>query len=94
MRLHWIFLFLYKIFYTIDFANGVLAELLHCYLEIRRTPHMSAIHHDTSPDLRVVGKKLKDILEVLYPVHTVGKQLVLCWHFITCFQAPFFFYQR
>ena len=26
---------------------------------------MSAMHHDTSSDLRVVGDKLKDILEVL-----------------------------
>jgi len=25
---------------------------------------MSAMHHDTSSDLKVVGKKLKDILEV------------------------------
>lgn len=25
---------------------------------------MSAMHHDTSPDLRVVGSKLNDILEV------------------------------
>ncbi|KAL0308569.1 UNVERIFIED_CONTAM: Hexokinase-1 [Sesamum radiatum] len=25
---------------------------------------MSAMHHDTSPDLKVVGSKLKDILEV------------------------------
>ncbi|XP_057967363.1 hexokinase-1-like [Malania oleifera] len=31
---------------------------------ILRTPHMSAMHHDTSPDLRVVGSKLKDILEI------------------------------
>ncbi|KAF2285219.1 hypothetical protein GH714_039038 [Hevea brasiliensis] len=31
---------------------------------ILRTPHMSAMHHDTSSDLRVVGSKLKDILEV------------------------------
>lgn len=53
---------------------------------------MSAMHHDTSPDLRVVGKKLKDILEVLYPVDTVGEQLVLCWHFISCFEAFFFFF--
>uniref|UniRef100_A0A2N9IHT2 Phosphotransferase n=1 Tax=Fagus sylvatica TaxID=28930 RepID=A0A2N9IHT2_FAGSY len=28
------------------------------------TPDMSAMHHDTSPDLRVVGSKLKDILEI------------------------------
>lgn len=55
---------------------------------------MSAMHHDTSPDLRVVGKKLKDILEVLYPVDTVGEQLVLCWHFISCFEAFFFFLTR
>ncbi|KAK4415591.1 Hexokinase-2 [Sesamum alatum] len=31
---------------------------------ILRTPDMSAMHHDTSPDLKVVGSKLKDILEV------------------------------
>ncbi|KAI3670504.1 hypothetical protein L1987_87840 [Smallanthus sonchifolius] len=30
---------------------------------ILRTPEMSAMHHDTSPDLKVVGEKLKDILE-------------------------------
>lgn len=29
---------------------------------------MSAIHHDTSSDLKVVGTKLKDILEVKFPV--------------------------
>ncbi|CAK7337519.1 unnamed protein product [Dovyalis caffra] len=31
---------------------------------ILRTPHMSAMHHDASSDLRVVGSKLKDILEI------------------------------
>ncbi|XP_048321569.2 hexokinase-1 [Ziziphus jujuba] len=31
---------------------------------ILRTPNMSAMHHDTSPDLRVVGDKLRDILEI------------------------------
>ncbi|GAV87239.1 Hexokinase_1 domain-containing protein/Hexokinase_2 domain-containing protein [Cephalotus follicularis] len=31
---------------------------------ILRTPHMSAMHHDTSSDLRVVASKLKDILEI------------------------------
>ncbi|XP_057505494.1 hexokinase-1-like [Actinidia eriantha] len=31
---------------------------------ILRTPDMSAMHHDTSSDLRVVGTKLKDILEI------------------------------
>ncbi|KAL0339023.1 UNVERIFIED_CONTAM: Hexokinase-2 [Sesamum angustifolium] len=31
---------------------------------ILRTPDMSTMHHDTSPDLKVVGSKLKDILEV------------------------------
>lgn len=28
---------------------------------------MSSIHHDTTPDLKVVGTKLKDILEVRMP---------------------------
>ncbi|KAL8232413.1 hypothetical protein R6Q57_002191 [Mikania cordata] len=31
---------------------------------ILRTPEMSAMHHDTSPDLKVVGYTLKDILEI------------------------------
>lgn len=31
---------------------------------ILRTPDMSAMHHDTSYDLKVVGNKLKDILEI------------------------------
>ncbi|KAM3375029.1 hexokinase-2 [Capsicum galapagoense] len=31
---------------------------------VLRTPEMSAMHHDTSSDLRVVGDKLKDILEI------------------------------
>lgn len=31
---------------------------------IRRTPEMSAMHQDTSSDLKVVDEKLKSILEV------------------------------
>ncbi|KAK4482006.1 hypothetical protein RD792_012922 [Penstemon davidsonii] len=31
---------------------------------ILRTPEMSAMHHDTSSDLRVVGNKLKDTLDI------------------------------
>lgn len=31
---------------------------------VLRTPDMSAMHHDTSSDLKVVGEKLKDILEI------------------------------
>ncbi|XP_055831757.1 hexokinase-2 isoform X1 [Solanum dulcamara] len=34
------------------------------YKKLYRTPEMSAMHHDTSSDLRVVGDKLKDILEI------------------------------
>ncbi|XP_047327406.1 hexokinase-1-like [Impatiens glandulifera] len=31
---------------------------------ILRTPHMSAMHHDTSPDLKVVATKMNDVLEI------------------------------
>ncbi|PIA42929.1 hypothetical protein AQUCO_02000402v1 [Aquilegia coerulea] len=31
---------------------------------VLRTPVMSAMHHDTSPDLKVVGSKLKEILGI------------------------------
>lgn len=33
---------------------------------ICRTPAVSSMHHDTSSDLNVVGKKLKDILGVSF----------------------------
>lgn len=29
-----------------------------------RTPHMSAMHHETSSDLRAVANKLRDILSI------------------------------
>ncbi|KAF9616032.1 hypothetical protein IFM89_027971 [Coptis chinensis] len=38
---------------------------------ILRTPEMSAMHHDTSPDLRVVGNKLKDVLGLLLSFATL-----------------------
>ncbi|KAI8553678.1 hypothetical protein RHMOL_Rhmol05G0035200 [Rhododendron molle] len=38
---------------------------------ILRTPDMSAMHHDTSSDLKVVGSKLKNILEVSLSYHFV-----------------------
>ncbi|XP_047945131.1 hexokinase-2 [Salvia hispanica] len=43
---------------------------------ILRTPDMSAMHHDTSPDLKVVGSKLKDILEVPNSCLTMRKIVV------------------
>ncbi|XP_022754971.1 hexokinase-1-like isoform X1 [Durio zibethinus] len=46
---------------------------------ILRTPHMSAMHHDTSPDLKVVGTKLKDILEIFNTSLKMRKVIVeLC----------------
>ncbi|OAY82144.1 Hexokinase-1 [Ananas comosus] len=33
-------------------------------LFLQATPHMSAMHHDTSPDLKVVGAKLKEVLGI------------------------------
>lgn len=48
------------------FVSGAsVGESLHS-CNMCRTPDMSAMHHDSSPDLRVVGSKLKDILEVIY----------------------------
>ncbi|XP_047307786.1 hexokinase-1-like [Impatiens glandulifera] len=31
---------------------------------VLRTPHMSAMHHDSTPDLKVVASKLKDVFEI------------------------------
>ncbi|XP_050388125.1 hexokinase-1 [Argentina anserina] len=46
---------------------------------VLRTPDMSAMHHDSSPDLRVVGSKLKDILEIPNTSLKVRKAVVaLC----------------
>ncbi|XP_058115398.1 hexokinase-1-like isoform X2 [Magnolia sinica] len=44
------------------FGDAVPTKLMVPF--ILRTPDVSAIHHDTSPDLRVVGNKLKDILGI------------------------------
>ncbi|KAL2539201.1 Hexokinase-1 [Abeliophyllum distichum] len=44
------------------FGDEVHAKLKISF--ILRTPDMSAMHHDTSSDLRVVGQKLKDVLEI------------------------------
>ncbi|KAL9665717.1 hypothetical protein QQ045_000514 [Rhodiola kirilowii] len=46
---------------------------------ILRTPDMSAMHHDTSPDLNLVDKKLKDIFEISNTSIKVRKTIVeLC----------------
>ncbi|KAE9585996.1 putative hexokinase [Lupinus albus] len=46
---------------------------------ILRTPDMSAMHHDTSSDLKVVGNKLRDILEIYNTSLKVRKIVVeLC----------------
>ncbi|PKI76223.1 hypothetical protein CRG98_003334 [Punica granatum] len=43
------------------------------------TPDMSAMHHDTSPELKVVGKKLQDILEISNTSLKVRKVIIkLC----------------
>lgn len=44
---------------------------------ILRTPDMSAMHHDTSSDLKVVGSKLKDILEIPSSSLKMRKMIVL-----------------
>lgn len=44
---------------------------------------MSAMHHDTSSDLKVVGSKLKDILEVFMPSDAV--QNLYLYFLISCF---------
>ncbi|MCL7022057.1 hypothetical protein MKW94_014666 [Papaver nudicaule] len=56
---------------------------------VLRTPEMSAMHHDTSPDLRVVGSKLKDIFGVWFvcsfaqalPRNCNGNQMVHIFSF-------------
>jgi len=53
-----------------------------------RTPDMSAIHQDTSSDLKVVGNKLKDILEVwMLSDHVEYKYACLFAHLdhVNCF---------
>lgn len=46
-----------------------------------RTPDMSAMHHDTSSDLRVVGNKLRDILGV-HNISAFGFQPLIISHSI------------
>ena len=46
------------------YTDPFLVLLCHFFMGCNRTYHMVAMHHDTSSDLKVVGNKLKDILEV------------------------------
>ncbi|KAG5569664.1 hypothetical protein H5410_059430 [Solanum commersonii] len=46
------------------FFSMQLVQLKVIYCHTCRTPDMAALHHDESADLKVVGNKLKDILEV------------------------------
>lgn len=56
------------------FCNNITTSVeANNHLTVCRTPNMSAMYSDTSPDLKVVGSKLKDILEVRissYMIHT------------------------
>ncbi|KAI4380011.1 hypothetical protein MLD38_006245 [Melastoma candidum] len=46
---------------------------------ILRTPVMSSMHHDTSPDLKIVDGKLKDVLEITHTSLKMRKVVVsLC----------------
>ncbi|KAJ3704057.1 hypothetical protein LUZ61_007762 [Rhynchospora tenuis] len=46
---------------------------------ILRTPHMSAMHHDTSPDLKIVAAKLKDVLGIAnVPLQTRKMVVGIC----------------
>lgn len=47
-----------------------------------RTPDMSAMHHDKSADLKVVGDKLKDILEVNKVLCLLISNIRLKWNII------------
>lgn len=44
------------------FGDTVPSKLLKPF--VLRTPDMSAMHHDSTPDLKVVATKLKDVLEI------------------------------
>ncbi|TYI48275.1 hypothetical protein E1A91_D13G236000v1 [Gossypium mustelinum] len=54
---------LYKMADEAAFFGDTIPEKLKIPF-ILRTPHMSAMHQDTSPDLKIVATKLKDILEI------------------------------
>ncbi|CAN6456778.1 unnamed protein product [Victoria cruziana] len=43
---------------------------------ILRTPVMSAMHHDATPDLRIVGEKLKDVLGIANTSLSIRKVVV------------------
>ncbi|CAA0814685.1 Hexokinase-1 [Striga hermonthica] len=49
---------------------------------ILRTPDMSAMHHDTSSDLGVVGSKLKNILEISHTSLKTRRAVVRLCHII------------
>ncbi|KAK6911992.1 Hexokinase, C-terminal [Dillenia turbinata] len=58
---------------------GFVKKVDESLLDKFKTPILSAMHHDTSPDLRVVGAKLLEVLEIRHTKLKVRKVVVeLC----------------
>ncbi|KNA14451.1 hypothetical protein SOVF_107500 [Spinacia oleracea] len=65
---------LYRMAEEASFFGGTIPPKLGIPF-ILRTPDMSAMHHDTSADLSVIGSKIKDILEI--PTLSLKKRKVI-----------------
>ncbi|CAO2841852.1 unnamed protein product [Amaranthus hypochondriacus] len=66
---------LFKMAEEANFFGDTVPAKLHTPF-VLRTPDMSAMHHDTSPDLKVVASKLKDVLGITNTSLKVRKVVV------------------
>ncbi|XP_048562095.1 hexokinase-8-like isoform X2 [Triticum urartu] len=58
-----------RVLLKLSLQSAIFGEIDHTKLKTHfhlRTPHISAMHHDDTPDLKTVEEKLKEILEVKF----------------------------
>ncbi|KAF7021392.1 hypothetical protein CFC21_034360 [Triticum aestivum] len=56
-----------RVLLKLSLQSAIFGEIDHTKLKTHfhlRTPHISAMHHDDTPDLKTVEEKLKEILEI------------------------------
>ncbi|VAH73470.1 unnamed protein product [Triticum turgidum subsp. durum] len=56
-----------RVLLKLSLQSGIFGEIDHTKLKTHfhlRTPHISAMHHDDTPNLKIVEEKLEEILEI------------------------------
>uniref|UniRef100_A0A0D9Y4E3 Phosphotransferase n=1 Tax=Oryza glumipatula TaxID=40148 RepID=A0A0D9Y4E3_9ORYZ len=68
-----------RVLLKLSLQSGIFGSIDNSKLKTRfhlRTPHISAMHHDETPDLKIVAEKLHQILEITHTSLEIRKMVV------------------